>query len=66
MPHFQGFASLDNTFGKCLLGMLPTDVTRVTGVLPKLERLRGTLRLMFNANVRYVFMDLNRQNIFHK
>ena len=49
---FQGFASLDNTFGKRLIGMLATDVGNLTGMLPKLDRLKGTLRLMFNTNAR--------------
>ena len=49
---FQGFASLDNTFGKRLIGMLSTDVGNLTGMLPKLDRLKGTLRLMFNTNAR--------------
>ena len=33
--------------------MLQTDVSNLTGTLPKLERLRGTLRLMFNPCPRY-------------
>ena len=49
---FQGFAGLETTFGKRLIGMLATDVGNLTGVLPKLERLKGTLRLMFNTNAR--------------
>ena len=36
------------------MGMLETDPRIETGVLPLLERLRGSLRLMFHPEHRYV------------
>ena len=63
---FQSFASMESAFGKCLMVMLQTDVSNLTGTLPKLERLRGTLRLMFNPCPRYkveksILLSLSRK-----
>ncbi|KAJ8303020.1 hypothetical protein KUTeg_019416 [Tegillarca granosa] len=48
----QSYADIDSDLGQTILSMLEPQNKSDTGVLPHLEKLRGTLRLMFCSDVR--------------
>ncbi|XP_035679330.1 rotatin-like isoform X3 [Branchiostoma floridae] len=48
LPVLQGYASVETKLGRCVVGLLHPSSEGEVGRLPKLERLRGGLRLLMS------------------
>lgn len=48
----QSYTDIDTDLGQTILSMVEPQNKADTGVLPHLQKLRGTLRLMFCSDVR--------------
>lgn len=52
IPLIQSYADSDSTLGKCIMSMTDPLISSCPGQLPYLEKLRGTLRVMFSSDIR--------------
>ncbi|XP_064639862.1 rotatin-like [Lineus longissimus] len=52
LPVLQGFADVQSTFGQCIMGLSEPEPHTESAVPPRLERLRGTLRMMYSTSSR--------------
>ncbi|XP_013417729.1 rotatin-like [Lingula anatina] len=52
MPILQGYAGLQSPLGSSIRSLCEVTPSPVKGTLPKLERFRGVLRMMFSKDVR--------------
>ncbi|XP_052063673.1 rotatin-like [Mytilus californianus] len=52
LPIIQSYADSDSTLGKCIMSMIDPLISTCPGQLPYLEKLRGTLRVMFTSDIR--------------
>ncbi|XP_074644556.1 rotatin-like [Tubulanus polymorphus] len=60
LPILQGFSDAYTPLGQCVIGLVQPDPHSQTSVVPRLERLRGTLRMLFSAESRVRSEGLSR------